>query len=66
MFPLQEKFDPNGPVSQIPLDWFETVAKILNHLAAGGTVVLTKTPNPGKDSPWRIDGYTANQSPPRA
>lgn len=62
--PLQEKFDPNGPISQVPLTWFEDVAKFINHLRASGTVTLKVPPNPGKDNPVMITGYTANQSPP--
>jgi hypothetical protein len=52
-YPLQEKFDPNGPISQVPRDWFETVAKILNYLTCNNGDIV-KTASPSDLDPWII------------
>lgn len=52
-WPLQEDFN-DGPISQVPKDWFETVAKILNHLT-GVNCEVQKTALPGLLNPWKIN-----------
>ena len=51
-WPLQDNFQP-GPVNQVPCDWFNTVARILNYLGSVGCS-LEKTPLPSAQAPWRI------------
>lgn len=51
-WPLQEKFK-DGPITQIPRSWFETVAKILNHIEGMG-IEIEKSADPSETTPWRI------------
>lgn len=52
-WPLQEKFTPGAPISQVPREWFETVSKILNYLEGAG-VTIEKSADPSESNPWRI------------
>lgn len=65
MYPLQEKFNPQGPITQVPLDWFESVAKILNYVTTAGDGYVDKTAAVGPHNPWRIvfPDYSAVYAP---
>lgn len=54
MWPLQERFH-RGPISQVPREWFETVARILNHLQ-GVNLTVKKTAAPSAENPWQLIG----------
>ena len=52
-WPLKDKFNPGGPISQVPLEWFQDVARILNHLG-GVNCRIEKTAVPSEGNPWQI------------
>jgi len=52
-WPLQSEFKAGGPVSQVPREWFEDVANILNHLG-GVNCRIDKTALPSVGNPWKI------------
>jgi len=52
-WPLQEKFAPGGPITQIPLEWFETVSAILNNIG-GVNCLIEKTAAPSEANPWQV------------
>lgn len=52
-WPLQDDFKPGEPVIQVPVDWFNTVSKILNTLVTVGCT-LERTAQPGAETPWRL------------
>lgn len=55
---LKEDFTPGQPISAIPADWFNAVAKILNHLkvevSKDAMPMIEKPARPGKSNPWKI------------
>lgn len=59
-WPLQERFHPEGPISQVPMEWFVTVARILNYIEAVGygnaqdDGGIDKMADPTQANPWRI------------
>ena len=52
-WPLQEDFKPGEPMVQVPMDWFNTVSKILNTLVTVGCT-LERTASPSQETPWRL------------
>ncbi len=52
-WPLQEDFKPGEPMVQVPMDWFNTVSKILNTLVTVGCT-LERTACPSQETPWRL------------
>lgn len=52
-WPLRDDFRSGAPIAQVPAEWFNTVAKILNYLEGAGCKIY-KTATPDKGSPWRI------------
>lgn len=57
-WPLQEDFKPGAPMIQVPMEWFNTVSKILNHLEGAGCRIH-KTATPGSEAPWKISVPTS-------
>lgn len=52
-WPLQEDFKPGEPMVQVPMDWFNTVSKILNTLVTVGCTI-ERTASPSQETPWRL------------
>ena len=52
---------PGGPMTQVPLAWFEEVTRAINafyNMQGAGTVKIVMPPVPSEKDPVVIDGHT--------
>lgn len=63
MFHIKDDFAPGAPVSTIPAEWFNQVARFLNHFVGNG-IQVDKPDKPSLNSPVTISPSPLNQAAP--